>query len=129
VPNTGGRLKPGLSADVSVTLAERPHSITIPDEAVFAEGSSNLVFVVKPDSTVTRVPLGFDYRQMILVDPSLASHGMKPGAAEAYSPDEFIIKILIAHSFQHFEIDGHPVFINDKFYLHISFCNSFGQIV
>jgi len=76
VPNTGGRLKPGLSADVSVTLAERPHSITIPDEAVFAEGSSNLVFVVKPDSTVTRVPLQLGSRDSARVE---VVHGLTPG--------------------------------------------------
>ena len=54
VPNRGGLLRPGLSADVSVTLASRDRALTIPDEAVFAEGSSNFVYVVKADSSVSR---------------------------------------------------------------------------
>jgi predicted permease len=43
--------------------------------------------LVRGITQVVRVPLGFEYRQMILVDPSLASHGMKSGAAEAYWRD------------------------------------------
>ena len=43
--------------------------------------------LVRGITQVVRVPLGFEYRQLILVDPSLASHGMKPGAAEAYWRD------------------------------------------
>ena len=76
VPNPGGVLKPGLSADVSVTLAERPHSITIPDEAVFAEGGSNLVYVVNPDSTVKRVALQLGSRDSARVE---VLHGLSGG--------------------------------------------------
>jgi len=54
LPNPGRRLRPGMSADVSVSLAERARALTIPDEAVFAEGNQTLVYVVKPDSTVAR---------------------------------------------------------------------------
>ena len=54
IPNPGRRLRPGLSADVSATLAERAHALTVPDEAVFAQGDSNYVFVVHADSTVGR---------------------------------------------------------------------------
>jgi predicted permease len=43
--------------------------------------------LVRGITRVVKVPLGFEYRQMILVDPSLASHGMKPAAAEAYWRD------------------------------------------
>jgi len=55
LPNPAGVLKPGLSADVSVTIAERKQALTIPDEAVFAEGAGNFVYVVQPDTTVLRV--------------------------------------------------------------------------
>lgn len=55
LPNPSGILKPGLSADVTVTIAERKQSLTIPDEAVFAEGSGNFVYVLQPDTTVQRV--------------------------------------------------------------------------
>jgi membrane fusion protein (multidrug efflux system) len=54
VANPGRRLRPGMSADVAATLSERADALTVPDEAVFAQGDQNFVFVVKPDSTVTR---------------------------------------------------------------------------
>ena len=52
--NPGRRLLPGMSADVSATLSERPQALTIPDEAVFAQGDQSFVYIVKPDSTVAR---------------------------------------------------------------------------
>jgi membrane fusion protein (multidrug efflux system) len=60
IPNQGVRLRPGMSADVSVTLAERSQALVVPDEAVFAQGNQNFVYVVKADSTValTAVELG-----------------------------------------------------------------------
>jgi membrane fusion protein (multidrug efflux system) len=50
-------LRPGMSADISVVLAERSHALTVPSEAVFVEAGQNFVYVVKPDSTVTRASL------------------------------------------------------------------------
>jgi membrane fusion protein (multidrug efflux system) len=50
VPNPRARLKPGMSADVLVVLAEREGALSVPDEAVFAEGAQSFVFVVDPDS-------------------------------------------------------------------------------
>lgn len=40
--------------------------------------------LVRGVTRVVRVPLGFDYRQTLLADPDLGSHGMSRGAAEAY---------------------------------------------
>ncbi len=54
VRNPGGKFRPGMSADVAAVLSERMNAITIPSEAVFAEGNQTFVYVVKPDSTVTR---------------------------------------------------------------------------
>jgi membrane fusion protein (multidrug efflux system) len=54
IPNRGRKLRPGMSADVTATLGERPQALIVPDEAVFGEGDQNFVYVVKPDSTVTR---------------------------------------------------------------------------
>lgn len=54
IGNTGFKLRPGMSANVSVTFAQRAMALVVPDEAVFAEGANNFVYVVKPDSTVTR---------------------------------------------------------------------------
>ena len=41
--------------DVTATLEERPLALTVPDEAVFGEGDQSFVYLVKPDSSVTRV--------------------------------------------------------------------------
>jgi membrane fusion protein (multidrug efflux system) len=54
IHNRGGRLRPGMSADVTATLGERPQALTVPDEAVFGEGDQSFVYIVKPDSTVMR---------------------------------------------------------------------------
>jgi membrane fusion protein (multidrug efflux system) len=54
IRNRGGKLRPGMSADVTASLGERPQALTVPDEAVFSEGNQSFVYVMKPDSTVTR---------------------------------------------------------------------------
>ena len=57
IPNRARKLRPGMSADVTVNLGVRPQALTVPDEAVFGEGDQNFVYVVKPDSTVSRQPV------------------------------------------------------------------------
>lgn len=57
VSNPGSKFLPGMSANVSAVLSERPKALTIPSESVFAQGNQSFVYVVKPDSTVTRVPI------------------------------------------------------------------------
>jgi membrane fusion protein (multidrug efflux system) len=52
--NPHGHLRPGMSADVVVMLAQRPAALVIPSEAVFVEGEKPWVYVVKADGTVTR---------------------------------------------------------------------------
>jgi membrane fusion protein (multidrug efflux system) len=52
--NPGGKFRPGMSANVAVVLSERMHALTIPSEAVFAEGNQTFVYVVQADSTVAR---------------------------------------------------------------------------
>lgn len=74
-PNPGRRLRPGMSADVSATLAERRGALTIPDEAVFAQGDQNFVYVVKAD-TVSLRPIGIASRDSARVE---VSHGLAPG--------------------------------------------------
>ena len=54
IHNRGGKLRPGMSADVTAMLGERSHALTVPDEAVFGEGNQSFVYIVKPDSTVMR---------------------------------------------------------------------------
>ena len=74
-PNPGRRLRPGMSADVSATLAERPGALTIPDEAVFAQGDQNFVYVVSAD-TVSLRPIGIASRDSARVE---VSRGLSPG--------------------------------------------------
>jgi membrane fusion protein (multidrug efflux system) len=57
VRNPGGKFRPGMSANVSVVLSQRPDAVTVPNEAVFSEGGLNYVYLVNADSTVTKQPL------------------------------------------------------------------------
>ena len=68
IPNLGFRLRPGMSADVSVTLAERNQALVVPDEAVFAQGNQNFVYVVKADSTVMLTPVELGTRDSMQVE-------------------------------------------------------------
>jgi len=68
VANPHHRLQSGMSGNVAVTLAERPNALTVPDEAVFAEGSQSFVFVVNPDSTVLRTGVSLGIRDSSRVE-------------------------------------------------------------
>ena len=75
VQNVGRKFRPGMSANVSAVLGERDSALTIPNEAVFGSGNQSFVFVVKPDSTVTRVPLVLGTRMTDVVE---VLDGLKP---------------------------------------------------
>jgi len=68
IPNQGLRLRPGMSADVLVTTAERTQALVVPDEAVFAQGNQNFVYVVQPDSTVMLTPVELGTRDSMQVE-------------------------------------------------------------
>ena len=68
VQNPGRRFRPGMSANVAAVLGERPTALTIPNEAVFGSGDQSFVFIVKPDSTVVRVPLMLGTRMPDVVE-------------------------------------------------------------
>lgn len=57
VKNPEQKFRPGMSANVSAVLSERPNALTIPNEAVFANGNQSFVFVVKKDSSVVTTPV------------------------------------------------------------------------
>jgi len=73
--NPGGKFRPGMSADVSAVLSERESALTVPNEAVFVSGSDAYVFVVKPDSVVTRRALTLGTR---LADVVEVTSGLSP---------------------------------------------------
>lgn len=54
VHNPERKLRPGMSADIHAILGERPSALTIPNEAVFGSGDQTFVYVINPDSTVSR---------------------------------------------------------------------------
>ena len=76
VVNPGRRFRPGMSADVSAVLSNRPEALSIPNEAVFVSGDQSFVFVVNPDSTVVRTALTLGTR---LTDVVEVLNGLKPG--------------------------------------------------
>ncbi|HTO90199.1 MAG TPA: efflux RND transporter periplasmic adaptor subunit [Candidatus Sulfotelmatobacter sp.] len=76
LPNPERRLRPGMSANVSVTFAERPGALVVPDEAVFAEGTQSFVFLVKRDSTVSKAPVRLGTRDSARVE---ILHGLEAG--------------------------------------------------
>lgn len=76
VHNRGGKLRPGMSADVTASLGERPHALTVPDEAVFSEGDQSYVYVVRPDSTVTRQAVTLGLRESMRAE---ITQGLKGG--------------------------------------------------
>lgn len=76
VRNPGGRFRPGMSANVSAVLSQRLKALTIPSEAIFAEGDQSFAYVVKPDSSVTRVALTLGTR---LPDAVEIVKGVAPG--------------------------------------------------
>jgi len=57
VQNPGQKFRPGMSANVAAILSENPDALTVPNEAVFANGDQSFVYVVKKDSTVSAVPV------------------------------------------------------------------------
>jgi membrane fusion protein (multidrug efflux system) len=57
VDNPEEVLRPGMSATIAVILQKRENALTIPTAAVFVESGQTYVYVVKPDSVVTRTPV------------------------------------------------------------------------
>ncbi len=55
--NPGQKFRSGMSADISVVLSERPEALTIPTEAVWANGNQSFVYMINADSTVAPVPV------------------------------------------------------------------------
>lgn len=75
VQNPGQKFRPGMSADVSVVLNQKTQAVTIPTEAVFANGNQSFVFIVNNDSSVSAAPivLGLQTPQVVEVTNGLLS--------------------------------------------------------
>ena len=68
IENRDGLLRPGMSATINVVLNQRAEALTVPSEAVFVQGGQSFVFVIKPDSTVTRTSLSLGTRLKAVVE-------------------------------------------------------------
>lgn len=68
VDNSDRKLRPGMSAEISVVLASRPEAITVPGEAVFFQGQQAFVYTVGPDSVVALAPVSLGTRRAQLVE-------------------------------------------------------------
>jgi membrane fusion protein (multidrug efflux system) len=77
IPNTDRRLRPGMSANVDVTLQQRSDALVVPDEALFADGTQTFVYVVKPDSTVSKTAVRTGTRDSAVVE---VVEGLEPGS-------------------------------------------------
>jgi membrane fusion protein (multidrug efflux system) len=76
LPNPDRRFLPGMSANVRAALAVRASAVTMPAEAVFAEGDQFLTYVVQPDSTVMPIPVKLGTRLAGAVE---VLEGVQPG--------------------------------------------------
>jgi len=76
IDNSEGRLRPGMSADVTVVLGSRPNALTVPSESIFFEGAQAFVYSVQPDSTVQRTAVGLGTR---LADAVEITEGLSDG--------------------------------------------------
>ncbi|MEZ4386135.1 MAG: efflux RND transporter periplasmic adaptor subunit [Candidatus Krumholzibacteriia bacterium] len=68
IDNPERQLRPGMSAEVTVTLASRPDALTVPAEAVFFQGQQAFVYTVAADSTVALAPVSLGSRGAELVE-------------------------------------------------------------
>jgi membrane fusion protein (multidrug efflux system) len=62
VNNAERKFRPGMSANISAVLSKREKALTVPNEAIFGSGNQSFVFIVKPDSSVSQVPLSLGTR-------------------------------------------------------------------
>lgn len=68
VDNPEEILRPGMSATIAVVLEERAEALTVPAGAVFVEGGQTFVYVIKPDSVVTRAVVSLGTRLADVVE-------------------------------------------------------------
>lgn len=59
VPNAGLELRPGLFARVALALTENPSAVLVPEQALFAQGTQQLLYrVVEGKAALTKVKIG-----------------------------------------------------------------------
>jgi membrane fusion protein (multidrug efflux system) len=76
VKNPENKFRPGMSANLIVILKEIPNALTVPNEAIFAQGNQSFVYVVNNDSTVAATPVTLGLQT---ADISEVVNGLKDG--------------------------------------------------
>ena len=76
VKNPDNKFRPGMSANLTVILKEIPNALTVPNEAVFAQGNQSFVYVVNNDSTVAATPVTLGLQT---ADVTEVTNGLKDG--------------------------------------------------
>ena len=76
VDNPDELMRPGMSATIEVVLQERAEALTVPSDAVFVEGGQAYVYVIKPDSLVSRTPVSLGTRLTGVVE---VTEGLREG--------------------------------------------------
>lgn len=75
LPNTEGRLRPGMFARVRVTVGDRADALMVPEEAIVPQGDSFIVYRVA-EGAARRVPVTLGVRRNGLVE---IAGSVKPG--------------------------------------------------
>ncbi len=74
IANKQGKLKPGMFARVSMVLATRPKAITVPEQALWPQGTDNYVFkVIDGNVKLTKVLVGKRQPGSVEIDSGLIS--------------------------------------------------------
>ncbi|HKK72013.1 MAG TPA: efflux RND transporter periplasmic adaptor subunit [Candidatus Krumholzibacteria bacterium] len=68
VGNPEQKLRPGMSAEVTVILEQRPGALTIPAESVFFQGQQAFVYTIGDDDTVSMTPIELGTRSAARVE-------------------------------------------------------------
>jgi membrane fusion protein (multidrug efflux system) len=68
VKNTDGKFRPGMSANVSLSLSERGQALTLISEAIFLDQNQAFVYVIKPDCTVVKTAVKLGSRTLQAVE-------------------------------------------------------------
>ena len=68
IQNSTGKLKPGMFANLDLTLRLNDHAIVIPESAVSSSGERNIIFIIDQNETAQIVPVRLGVRQAGVVE-------------------------------------------------------------
>lgn len=68
IQNPTGKLKPGMFANLDLTLRLNDHAIVIPESAVSSSGERNIIYIIDQNETAQIVPVRLGVRQAGLVE-------------------------------------------------------------